>query len=209
MRDIAPQLFIHTSVRTCFSHLTLENSRQILFFDIIDNLPDLISPCESSILIMDFVTAIRQSKRLRKLYIEHTNCYTVIVQAPDTVKISELIMLGRLKGLFYQRDNTATVQDGIAKITKGEFCLSESVLSQLLSYYQSVVIRHGPPHKHNLTLKEVEVLKLLKERLSNNQLADELHISEHTVKSHLYKIFKKLEIKNRNQAIEWAYKFLP
>ncbi|HCE1483784.1 TPA: helix-turn-helix transcriptional regulator, partial [Vibrio parahaemolyticus] len=35
-------------------------------------------------------------------------------------------------------------------------------------------------------------------------IADSLFVSEHTVKSHLYSIFRKLEVKNRMQAITWA-----
>ncbi|QSA20115.1 DNA-binding response regulator, partial [Vibrio furnissii] len=39
---------------------------------------------------------------------------------------------------------------------------------------------------------------------SNMQMAESLFISEFTVKSHLYQIFKKLSVKNRTQAITWA-----
>jgi ATP/maltotriose-dependent transcriptional regulator MalT len=39
---------------------------------------------------------------------------------------------------------------------------------------------------------------------SNTEIADSLFVSEHTVKSHLYNVFKKLNVKNRLQAVSWA-----
>ncbi|TOD28101.1 helix-turn-helix transcriptional regulator, partial [Vibrio parahaemolyticus] len=52
--------------------------------------------------------------------------------------------------------------------------------------------------------REIQVLKMLKEGGSNMEIADSLFISEHTIKSHLYNIFRKLEVKNRTQATSWA-----
>ncbi|MGR5542983.1 LuxR C-terminal-related transcriptional regulator, partial [Vibrio campbellii] len=48
----------------------------------------------------------------------------------------------------------------------------------------------------------------LKSGGSNIEIADSLFVSEHTIKSHLYNIFKKLEVKNRTQAMSWAKKNL-
>lgn len=43
---------------------------------------------------------------------------------------------------------------------------------------------------------------------SNVEIADSLFVSEHTVKSHLYNVFKKLNVKNRIQAVSWAKEYL-
>ncbi|EPH5597647.1 response regulator transcription factor, partial [Vibrio alginolyticus] len=61
-----------------------------------------------------------------------------------------------------------------------------------------------PAIEVELTRREVQVLKMLKEGGSNMEIADSLFISEHTIKSHLYNIFRKLEVKNRTQATSWA-----
>ncbi|MEA7595362.1 LuxR C-terminal-related transcriptional regulator, partial [Salmonella enterica subsp. enterica serovar Virginia] len=39
---------------------------------------------------------------------------------------------------------------------------------------------------------------------SNNEIARSLFISENTVKTHLYNLFKKIAVKNRTQAVSWA-----
>ncbi|MDX2321618.1 MAG: LuxR C-terminal-related transcriptional regulator, partial [Moritella sp.] len=55
-----------------------------------------------------------------------------------------------------------------------------------------------------MTLREIEILKVLSKGLSNQAIADSLFISLETVKRHLYNIFKKLGTKNRQQAITKA-----
>jgi DNA-binding CsgD family transcriptional regulator len=52
----------------------------------------------------------------------------------------------------------------------------------------------------NLTSREIEVLQLVADRLSNSDIADRLTISEHTVKNHLKNILAKLHVRNRRQA---------
>jgi LuxR family transcriptional regulator, maltose regulon positive regulatory protein len=51
-----------------------------------------------------------------------------------------------------------------------------------------------------LTQREIDILDLLKGRLSNQEIADTLFISPETVKRHLYNIYKKLSVKNRREA---------
>ena len=58
---------------------------------------------------------------------------------------------------------------------------------------------------HELTEREIEVLKLVGAGLTNTQVGGELFISENTVKNHVQSIFKKLNVVNRVQAVSMAY----
>ena len=58
----------------------------------------------------------------------------------------------------------------------------------------------------NLTQREYEVLKLVVDGLSNNEIAQELTISEHTAKAHVCNIIQKLVVDDRTQAAVKALK---
>lgn len=54
-----------------------------------------------------------------------------------------------------------------------------------------------------LTKRETQILMKLAEGTSNTQIADALFLSEHTVKTHLYNLYRKVKVKNRTQASNW------
>ena len=56
----------------------------------------------------------------------------------------------------------------------------------------------------SLTNRESEILVLLAQRLTNQEIAERLVLSTGTVKQHLYNIYQKLNVKNRRQAIAAA-----
>lgn len=58
--------------------------------------------------------------------------------------------------------------------------------------------------EHNLSERELEVLKLLTDGLSNQEIADQLFISLNTTKTHISNIYQKLRVSRRTQAIQKA-----
>ena len=58
--------------------------------------------------------------------------------------------------------------------------------------------------QHNITPRQLEILRLVRNGLSNQNIAAELFISEATVKTHIIAIFQVLNAKNRTQAIQKA-----
>ena len=56
--------------------------------------------------------------------------------------------------------------------------------------------------KLGLSQREAEVLHLMAQGLSNQEIADQLFVSLNTIKTHASKIFEKLEVKRRTQAVE-------
>ena len=56
----------------------------------------------------------------------------------------------------------------------------------------------------NLSKREMEVLQLMAEGLSNQEIADRLFVSLNTIKTHTAQIFNKMEVKRRTQAIDMA-----
>ena len=72
--------------------------------------------------------------------------------------------------------------------------------NQQMPLYDSTGIRI----QTDLTSREIEVLRHVAEGASNPEISERLHISPHTVKSHIIHIFNKLNVNDRTQAAVWA-----
>ncbi|MBY6036413.1 response regulator transcription factor [Fictibacillus nanhaiensis] len=94
------------------------------------------------------------------------------------------------------------VVDAIKAVYRGESMITPSMTKKLVNMHlqQSQVKKDDS----NLTDREQEVLIGLVEGLSNKEIAEKLFISDKTVKIHVSKIFKKLEVKSRSQAVIYA-----
>lgn len=106
-------------------------------------------------------------------------------------------------GVFYEKDNVQIISEGVKKIIDGELWLSRKVTNDLISIYRSK--QNGIlTASVSLTTREKEILQLLSFGSSNVDIASALFVSENTVKTHLHNVFKKLNVRNRLQAMIWA-----
>lgn len=131
---------------------------------------------------------------------------TIMLNLGYDLDTEELASWPHVKGIFGPLDSMEKVCRGLGAIVKGDNWLSRRLLDQLVNYYKGKESNNvsEPVIEVELTRREIQVLKMLKEGGSNMEIADSLFISEHTIKSHLYNIFRKLEVKNRTQATSWA-----
>ncbi|WP_447472015.1 LuxR C-terminal-related transcriptional regulator [Vibrio harveyi] len=131
---------------------------------------------------------------------------TIMLNLGHELQIEELAAWPFVKGIFSPNDSMNKLCQGLEAIIKGENWLSRRLLEQLLTYYKDKEVNRiiEPAIEVELTRREIQVLQILKEGGSNMEIADSLFISEHTIKSHLYNIFRKIEVKNRTQATSWA-----
>ncbi|MEV7339442.1 response regulator transcription factor [Streptomyces sp. NPDC093544] len=92
-------------------------------------------------------------------------------------------------------------------VDTGDALLAPSITRRLVERFASDTGRPSAPHADlaSLTPRELEVLTLLGRGLSNTELAGELILSEATVKSHVARIFAKLTLRDRSQAVVLAY----
>ena len=65
-------------------------------------------------------------------------------------------------------------------------------------------VQVNPEETASLSPREIEVLKLIAEGYSNQEIADQLFVSLSTIKSHVSNLFAKLDVKRRTQAVQKA-----
>ncbi|MDQ0413429.1 DNA-binding NarL/FixJ family response regulator [Mesobacillus stamsii] len=90
------------------------------------------------------------------------------------------------------------VVEAIRTVARGESVIHPSMTRKLLAFHQQ---KKTEQQDNTLTEREREVLLCLVEGLSNKEIADRLFISDKTVKIHVSKIFKKLNVKSRSQVV--------
>jgi DNA-binding NarL/FixJ family response regulator len=98
--------------------------------------------------------------------------------------------------------------DAIRVVAAGEALLAPTVTRRLLDRFADTLQADDgapPPSLDSLTEREREVLKLLASGLSNAELAERLFLSETTVKSHISGVLRKLDLRDRVQAVVLAY----
>lgn len=100
------------------------------------------------------------------------------------------------------------VIDAIRTVHRGESIIHPAMTKKLISYHQQET---QVKEDTVLTEREKEVLVCLVEGLSNKEIAARLFISDKTVKIHVSKIFKKLDVKSRSQVVIYAvqHKLVP
>ena len=117
---------------------------------------------------------------------------------------------------YLTKDATAEeIEHAIRALIAGQTHLDPAVQQRLVT----AVLDQGPPTPggeptptsalslpDELTPREIEVLKLIADGLSNSEIADKLVLSNATVKTHINRIFYKTGARDRAQAVRYAYK---
>ena len=97
--------------------------------------------------------------------------------------------------------------DAVRVVAAGEALLAPSVTRRLIGELTRLRRRPAasPPSLAALTPREVEVLRLVAEGLSNVEIADRLVVGDETVKTHVSRVLRKLGLRDRTQAVIAAY----
>jgi DNA-binding NarL/FixJ family response regulator len=110
-------------------------------------------------------------------------------------------------GFLLKRTPAADLVAGIRVVAGGDALLAPSVTRRLIDQFaqRSAAGRTDARTLDEITAREREVLALVARGHSNAEIADLLVLSEGTVKTHIKRIFMKLDLRDRTQAVIYAY----
>lgn len=139
----------------------------------------------------------------------------------DPELLSEALRAGAA-GYVLKHAGKEELVDAISRVLSGEFPINHTLSSQLLmrlysqkqqnpneplvvqlpSQHPGAERAQAQPHPllESMSPRELEVLQLIAKGLHNQQIADNLHVSLNTVKSHVRRVMKKLKVSDRTQA---------
>jgi len=116
--------------------------------------------------------------------------------------IFDLVRAGAT-GYLLKDSESSQIVEAIRAIHRGESLIHPSVASKILAEFSLLAQKKGKKpswEDHDLTEREVTVLRLVADGKTNKEIANNLDLSEKTVKNHVRNIFHKLQVYDRTQA---------
>ncbi len=95
--------------------------------------------------------------------------------------------------------------DAIRVVAAGDALLAPTVTRRLLDRFADTLDASPPPELESLTDRELEILRLVADGLSNAEIAERLVVGESTVKTHVSSVLRKLQLRDRVQMVIAAY----
>ena len=127
----------------------------------------------------------------------------VLTSFSDDEKVFSAIRSGAL-GYLLKESSPQDLLQAIHSVARGEGFLSPTIASKVMRELNRPP--KLPPTKDPLTEREVEILQLVAQGLTNDEIAEKLVVSERTVRTHVSNILAKLQLANRTQAALYALK---
>src|SRR4029077_14724786 len=160
-------------------------------------LPDLVL-LDLSVPGMDGVPAL---PRLREAAPETE---VVVLTASGTEENLLAAIRGGAAGYLLKSEPPERIAEVLRGVGHGEPALSGEVAGRLLEQVREGGAGRGVPNEiaAALSARELEVLLLLDEHLGTDEIATRLYISEHTVRSHVKSLLRKLGVSSRREALE-------
>jgi DNA-binding NarL/FixJ family response regulator len=125
----------------------------------------------------------------------------------DNLYISNMLQAGA-SGYILKNTDKQELITAIQKVAKGETYFSRKVTSIVMQTFVSKNI--APPQLNieikpeELTYREIEILKLIAQQMTNQEIADKLQISPRTVHSHRRSLMQKMGVKNTAGLVRYA-----
>ncbi|MGH9185322.1 MAG: response regulator [Acidimicrobiales bacterium] len=108
-------------------------------------------------------------------------------------------------GYLLKEISVEEVANAVRAVVTGQSLISPSMAAKLLTEFSNLARQaEAKVLAPRLTDRELQVLKLVARGLSNREVADELYISENTVKNHVRNILEKLHLHSRMEAVVYA-----
>ena len=169
----------------------------------------LIDALQPEVVLMDLnMPVLSGPDATRRLSASHPAIPVIILTVSERDEdLFDAIKAGA-RGYLLKNVGMAELLDAVQRVQVGEAIIAPSMAARLLEEFRKVAeqapVQPIPVEVGDLSEREVEVLQLVAQGLPNREIAEALHLSEHTVKSHLANILDKLHLRSRAHAAAYA-----
>ncbi len=153
------------------------------------------------IILMDFSlpdgTGLDATKAILAELPESKIIFLTVCETDENVLAA--IRLGA-KGYSLKNVSSSSLLASLRALDQGEMAMSRKMMSKVLEYSRSMIPSPATNILNRLSAREIDVLIELQNNASNSQIAQNLYLSENTVKHHIHNILDKLGVSNRREA---------
>lgn len=168
---------------------------------------DIVATVQPDIVLMDFnLPDGTGADATIKVLEKHPECKIVFLTMSDSDENLFAAIRAGAKGYLLKNMSPSNLIATIRSVQQGESALSRSMTLRLMEELSRTKEpeRLGDAALAKLTKRELDVLAELTQGKTNREIADELYLSDNTVKYHVHSILKKLNLQDRKQAANFA-----
>ncbi len=184
----------------------LENEKDITVAKIIDPgskiTAELWSSTAPDVVLVDFTTLYNGLTELEGVGADKKHPFILLDTNCGKDNIISAVLKKRVSGVLPGHSDLKHLCKAIKAVANGDIWIDKATVKNLLHGIKAL----NDDQAATLTPREKGVVDLIEKGLRNKEIAQKLHISEPTVKTHLYRIFRKLNIKTRSELITYAIK---
>jgi len=189
----------------------LEEDKAIKVVSGVSNLIDLIESCKQfdfDILLLGIELKGLNLTKIVGLVKKNKNAKVILLIDRD---YSENLLINAIRsgvrGYVLKDVDSSHLIKSVKAVFDGELWVERKLMGKVVDGYSYPTKKLEVKGQiYDLTETEIKIIKLVLTGMTNREVADELYISEKTVKFHLYKIFKKLTVKNRAGLILFGFR---
>ena len=177
------------------------------------SLPKILEAARPNLTLLD-CTGLTMEELLREAGGEDSPFMTTSValfNVPEDRSLELEALNTGIRGVFYRNSPFKTMVKGVNAMLDNELWFSREAMSAFLLGRQNRPVEAVPTEEEQgeeLSQREREILLMLAEGATNKDIAAKLFLSLNTIKSHIYNIYRKIDVPNRLQASLWAAKHL-
>lgn len=156
------------------------------------------------VILMDVRMPVMDGLAATRRILENGTARVVMLTTFDLDDYVYAALRAGASGFLLKHSTPGELANAVRVVAAGDALLAPSVTRRLVEDFARVqpVVPITPVH---LTPRETDVLRLVARGLSNRQIAAELVLAEQTVKTHVSNILTKLDLRDRAQAVVYAY----
>ncbi|HWS23753.1 MAG TPA: response regulator transcription factor [Anaerolineales bacterium] len=199
----------HTFIREAFKEAISSDDRFIVVGTVENGAEAcdkvLIENLDVDVILMDILMPVMNGiSATRDILANKPDMKILIITAfNDDDRASEAIQVGA-KGFITKNASRQEILTGLIEVSKGNFYVTQEIEQKLIT-----LIRLANPGSKKLTNREMDILQKLGEGKTNQVIAEELGLSEGTIRVHISNLLRKLNLRSRIQAAIFAQRYKP